>query len=81
MPFSKHYIDPGHIEGMRSAFKKVCDALQVTCEVDDPITEVIVNKIVAAAKAGEHDPDRLASLVLVDLVGEGRPARPVQEGE
>jgi hypothetical protein len=68
MPFSKHYIDPGHIEAMRSAFQKVCDALQLTCEVDDPMTEIVVNKIVAAAEAGEHDPDRLASLVLAELV-------------
>jgi hypothetical protein len=35
------------------------------------VTEIIVNKIVAAAKAGEHDPDRLTSLVLEDLVGDG----------
>ena len=71
MPFSKHQIDPAHIEAMRSAFHKVSDALQLTCEVDDPMTEIIANKIVAAAKAGEHAPDRLASLVLADLVDKG----------
>jgi hypothetical protein len=53
MPFSQYHIDPAHIEAMRSAFQKVCDALQLKCEVGDPMTEIIVNKIVAAAKAGE----------------------------
>jgi hypothetical protein len=31
------------------------------------MTEIIVEKIVALAKAGEHDTDRLAELVLNDL--------------
>jgi hypothetical protein len=45
---------------MRTAFHKVCDALLLKGEVDDPITEFVVNKIVALANAGEHDADRLA---------------------
>jgi hypothetical protein len=71
LPFSKHHIDPVHIEAMRSAFQKVCDVLQLKCEVGDPMTEIIVNKIVAAANGGEHDPDRLTGLVLADLVRNG----------
>jgi hypothetical protein len=71
MPFSKHQIDPAHIEAMQSAFDKVCDALQLTCEVDDRMTEIIANKIVAAGEAGEHDPDRLSSLVLAELADTG----------
>jgi hypothetical protein len=67
MPFSKHHIDPAHIEAMRAAFQRVCDILQLKCDKDDPMTEVIVNKIVALAKAGEHDADRLASKVLADF--------------
>jgi hypothetical protein len=67
MPFSKHHIDPAHIEAMRSAFRKVCDALLLKCDRDDPMTEVIADKIVALAKAGEHDANRLAELVLNDL--------------
>src|SRR5436190_14141223 len=55
MPFSKHYIEHEHIETMRTAFYKVCDALLLKGEVDDPITEFVVNKIVALANAGEHD--------------------------
>jgi hypothetical protein len=67
MPFSQHHVDPEHIESMRAAFKRVCDALQLKCDVGDPMTDIIVSKIVAAAKAGEHDADRLAALVLDDL--------------
>jgi len=67
MPFSHHRIDPAHIEAMRTAFDSVCRALQLKCESDDPMTEVIVTKIIALAKEGELDPERLASKVLADL--------------
>jgi hypothetical protein len=39
------------------------------CDAGDPMTETIVNKIVALANAGEHDADRLAEKVLADLAG------------
>ena len=67
MPFSKHHVDPAHMEAMRAAFNKVCDALLLKCDAVDPMTEIIVSKIVALAKAGEHDADRLAARVLDDL--------------
>jgi hypothetical protein len=72
MSFSK-YIQHEHIEAMRAAFHKVCDALLLNGDVDDPMTEVVVNKIVALAKAGEHDANRLAEHVLNDLVDDGLP--------
>jgi hypothetical protein len=68
MPFSKYYIKPESIETMHSAFYKVCDALLLKGEVDDPMTEIIVEKIMALGKAGEHDADRLAELVLNDFM-------------
>jgi hypothetical protein len=71
MPFSKYHVEPEHMEAMRAAFKKVCDELLLKCDVDDLMTEVIVTKIVALAKAGENDADRLAELVLNDLVDDG----------
>jgi len=55
------------METMRAAFKKVCDARNSKCEADDPMTEIIVDKIVALAKAGEEDADTLAQKVLADL--------------
>jgi hypothetical protein len=38
------------------------------------MTEIIANKIVAHMKAGEWDADKLAELVLNDLVDDGRDA-------
>jgi hypothetical protein len=73
MPFANHYVEPERIEAMRSAFHKVCDALLLKCDVDDPMTEIIVTKIVDLAKAGEHDADQLAELVLNDLADDAPP--------
>jgi hypothetical protein len=67
MPFSKHSIDPEYIEAMRAAFHRVCDALQLNCHADDPMTEIVVMKIVELANAGELDPERLCIAVLADL--------------
>jgi hypothetical protein len=67
MPFSKHHIDPAHIEAMRAAFYRICNTLLLKCDRDDPMTEVIADMIVALGKAGEHDANRLAELVLNDL--------------
>jgi hypothetical protein len=70
MPFSK-YLKHDHIEAMRAAFHKVCDALLLNGDVDDPMTEIIVTKIVALVNAGEHDADRMAEHVLNDLIDDG----------
>ena len=74
MPFSNHLIDPAHIEAMRAAFRNVCDALMLKCDVGDPMTEVIAAKIVALAEAGERDANRLSELVLYDLADDGMAA-------
>jgi hypothetical protein len=71
MFFSKHQIDPAHIEAMRAAFRQICDALLLKCDRDEPMTEVIADKIVALAKAGEHDAQKLADRVLYDLADDG----------
>lgn len=71
MPFSKYNLDPVHIEAMRAAFYEVCDALVLKYNRDDPMTEIIADKIVALAEEGEHDANRLAELVLNDLADDG----------
>ena len=58
---------------MRAAFYKVCDALLLNGDVDDPMTEIVVKKIVALAKAGEHDAERLTQNVLNDFIDDGLP--------
>jgi hypothetical protein len=72
MPFSKHQVSPEHIEAMRSAFHKVCAVLQLDCKPGEPLTDVIVEKIIEHARAGETDPERLCSQVLIELA-EWRP--------
>jgi hypothetical protein len=49
------------------------------CDVDDPMTEIIVDKIVDLVMAGaSNDADRLAELVLLDLADDGpRPSASV----
>jgi hypothetical protein len=53
----------------------VCEVLQLSCDREDPLTEVIVLKIVELAKAGERDPDILCGKVLVDLATPAEPRR------
>jgi hypothetical protein len=67
MPFSKYQVSPEHIEAMRSAFHKVCAVLQLDCKPGEPLTDVIVAKIIEHARAGETDPERLCSQVLIEL--------------
>jgi hypothetical protein len=52
---------------MRSALRKICRELHLECEAGDPVTELIVTKIVDLAKAGELDSDRLCSRMLAEL--------------
>jgi hypothetical protein len=67
MPFRNYSVSPDLMEAMRAAFHRVCEVLQLSCDVEDPLTEVVVTKIVELAKAGERDPDILCGKVLVDL--------------
>jgi hypothetical protein len=73
MPFSE-YIDPERIEVMRAAFNRVCDVLRLECSKDDPMTEIVVEKIVELAKDGELDPERLCIDTLAAL--QSPPVRP-----
>jgi hypothetical protein len=67
MPFSKYIIDPEHIETMRAAFHRVCDVLQLDCGTEDPMTEIVVMKIVELTRGGELDPERLCIDTLAAL--------------
>jgi hypothetical protein len=68
MPFSRYKTaDSDLMESMRTAFQWVCKALQLNCDLEDRITEVIVTKIVELAKAGERDPEILYGKVLAQL--------------
>jgi hypothetical protein len=67
MPVSSREVLLPSNEVMRRAFQKVCHALRVNGDMNDPMTELIVTKIVGLAKAGDYDPDRLCSKVLTSM--------------
>jgi hypothetical protein len=68
MPFSRYKTaDSDLMKAMRAAFYRVCDVLQLSCDREDPLTEVVVTKIVELATAGERDPEILCFTVLADL--------------
>jgi hypothetical protein len=67
MPFSKLQLDPEHIEAMHDAFRRVCDILQLSCDREDPLTEIVVLKIMELAKSGQRDPEILCIDVLAEL--------------
>jgi hypothetical protein len=73
MPFSKLHLDPEHIEAMRAAFNRVCEVPQLECDREDPLTELVVLKILERAKAGERDPQSLSFDVLAELGHSSRP--------
>jgi hypothetical protein len=67
MPFPRYDVDPEMMEAMRAAFYRVCDVLQLSCDREDPLTEIVVTKIVELAKAGERDPEKLCFDVLAEF--------------
>jgi hypothetical protein len=58
---------PEFDETSREAFEKVCQVLQLDGTLDDAMTELVATKIIELAKAGEIDPERLCSRVLLGL--------------
>jgi hypothetical protein len=82
MPLSRYKTaDPSLMEAMRAAFYQLCDVLQLSCDREDQLTEVVVTKIVALAEAGERDPEKLCNAVLADLEtpAKGRTSNALQQ--
>jgi hypothetical protein len=69
IPFSKYTADfnADLMEAMRAAFCRVCDILRLPGERGDPLMEIVVEKIVELAKAGERDPEIMCIDVLAQL--------------
>jgi hypothetical protein len=76
MQFSRLQLDPEHIEAMHDAFRRVCDILQLSCDREDPLTEIVVLKIMELAKSGERDPEILCIDVLAELEAPSQGAAP-----
>jgi hypothetical protein len=77
MPLTPHLtegvFDPSAIEAMIAAFKAVCLSLQLA-DRDDPLTQLVAQKVIEIAGTGERDPERLCALVLAALEGDRRTA-------
>jgi hypothetical protein len=49
--------------------------MQLDCKPGEPLTDVIVVKIIEHARAGETDPDRLCARVVIELENQTRSNR------
>ncbi len=61
--FDKLAIEPERIRAMQAAYYKACEQLGLSPN-SDPITAILVTKIIDLCTAGESDPDRLCQLVV-----------------
>jgi hypothetical protein len=61
--FDKLAIDPERIGAMQAAFYKACAELGIS-PTSDPITEILVTKIVELCTSGECEPDVLCEGVV-----------------
>jgi hypothetical protein len=52
---------------MHRAFETVCVKLQLSMASDDKVTELVGEKIIELARAGEKDADRLTARVLAEF--------------
>ena len=52
---------------MHRAFEAVCVKLQLSMGSDDKVTELVGEKVIELARAGEHDADRLTARVLAEF--------------
>ena len=59
-------FEPEHIEAMGQAFEVVCSELKLA-QRDDPLRDLVARKVIECAQRGEHDPERLARVVLSAL--------------
>jgi hypothetical protein len=60
-------FEPEHIQPMHRAFEAVCAKLQLSTASEDRMTELVGEKVIELAQAGEHDADRLAARVLAEF--------------
>jgi len=67
-------FDPETTRVLGVAFELTCVALR-TGDCADDVKQAIANKIIALAKAGERNPDKLCEQVLIDI------RRPQMEAE
>ena len=57
---------PELLARMGIAFARACDALGLA-DKDDKLTELVAERVIAFARHGVHDPERLKAAVLASL--------------
>jgi hypothetical protein len=67
MPFRNYAVNPGDIEAMCTTFHLVCQALDLNCDEFNPMTNLVVGKIVELAQSGDINPVHLSDQVLLSL--------------
>jgi hypothetical protein len=67
MPFRNYAVKPGDIEAMCTTLRMVCEALDLECDESNPMTNLVVGKIVQLAQSGDINPLHLSDQVLLSL--------------
>jgi hypothetical protein len=60
-------FEPAHIQAMHKAFDAVCVKLQLSMASEDKLTELVGEKVIELARAGERNADRLTARVLAEF--------------
>jgi hypothetical protein len=60
-------FEPAHIQAMHKAFDAVCIELQLSMASDDKLTELVGEKVIELAMAGERNVETLAARVLAEF--------------
>jgi hypothetical protein len=74
MPFRNYAVNPGDIEAMRTTLRMVSEALDLKCDEFDPMTDLVIGKIVELARPGDINPLHLSDQVLLSLSASERPS-------
>jgi len=67
--FQEASFNPEEIERMVAAYEAALKSLGLTDRAD-PLTELVVQKIIAIFRNGEHEPSRICSRALLELKSE-----------
>jgi hypothetical protein len=61
-------FQPEALERMHRVFEAVCATLLLSPAVDDQVTKLVASRVVALARAGETDANRMITLVLAEFL-------------
>ena len=59
-------LDPEEIAGLATAYEDALRALELA-DRSDPVTTIVAERIIEAAKTGERDPAQLCAMAIKDL--------------